>query len=85
MHVKMHVSKGEGSAGFLLDVLFEISVQPVDLLFLEFFVEGGIDAQRDADVLVAHLITGGHDVHTGKVHQGAEGMAQLMGRECIDD
>lgn len=85
MHVKMHVRKGEGSAGFLLDVLFEISVQPVDLLFLEFFVEGGIDAQRDADVLVPHLIAGGHDVHTGKVHQGAEGMAQLMGREGIDD
>ena len=69
------------SAGFLT----EVAIQKVDLLFLEFLVQRGIDAQRDVDIFVAHLIAGGHDVHTGKVHQGAEGVAQLVRGEGVDD
>ena len=69
------------SAGFLT----EISVQKVDLLFLEFFVQRGIDAQRDVDVLVAHLIAGGENVYARKVHQGAEGVAQLVRGEGVND
>ena len=47
------------SAG-LCTGLFEVSVQTVYFLLLEFFVEGGIDAKRDRDVFVAHLVAGGH-------------------------
>ena len=71
------------SAG-LCTGLFEVSVQTVYFLLLEFFVEGGIDAKRDRDVFVAHLVAGGHDVHTGKVHQSAEGMAELVRGEGVD-
>ena len=63
---------------------FEVSVQTIDFLFLKFFIEGGVDAKRDGDVLVAHLVAGGHDVHTGEVHQGAEGMAELVRGKGVD-
>ena len=66
-------------------LLFEVGVQTIDFFLLEFFIEGGIDAEGDADVLVPHLIAGGEDVHTSEIHQCAEGVAQLMGREGVDD
>ena len=40
---------------------FEVGIQTIDLFLFEFFIEGGVDAQRDRDVLVAHLIAGGQD------------------------
>ena len=66
-------------------LLFEVGVQTIDFFLLEFFIEGGIDAEGDADVLVPHLIAGGEDVHTGEIHQCAEGGALRMGREGSDD
>ncbi|MBD9197886.1 MAG: hypothetical protein EGQ09_12680 [Clostridiales bacterium] len=57
---------------------FEVGIQTIDLFLFEFLIKGGVDAQRDRDVLVAHLVAGGHDVHTGEVHQSAEGMAELV-------
>ena len=31
---------------------FEVGIQTIDFLFLKFFIEGGVDAQRDRDVLM---------------------------------
>ena len=64
---------------------FEVGIQTIDLFLFEFFIEGGVDAQRDRDVLVAHLIAGGHDVHAGEVHQGAEGVAELVRGKGVDE
>lgn len=63
---------------------FEVGIQTIDLFLFEFFIEGGVDAKRDRDVFMAHLITGGHDVHTGEVHQSAEGVAELVRGEGVD-
>ena len=70
MQVKMQVKKGREMRGSarVSTGFFEVGIQTIYFLFLKFFIEGGIDAQRDRDVLVAHLIAGGHDVHTGEVH-----------------
>ena len=69
------------SAGFLT----EISVQKVDLLFLECLVQRGIDAQRDVNILVAHLIAGGENVYAQKVHQDGKGGFLLGGVHAAAD
>ena len=63
---------------------FEIGIQTIDLFLFEFFIEGGVDAKRDRDVFMAHLVAGGHDVHTGEVHQSAEGVTELVRGEGVD-
>lgn len=54
MQVKMQVKKGGETrrsarvgTGF-----FEVGIQTIYFLFLKFFIEGGVDAQRDRDVLM---------------------------------
>lgn len=63
---------------------FEVGIQTIDFFLFEFFIEGGVDAKRDRDVFMSHLVTGGHDVHTGEVHQSAEGVAELVRGEGVD-
>ena len=54
MQVKMQVKKGEKQGGQpeLAQDFFEVGIQTIYFLFLKFFIEGGIDAQRDRDVLM---------------------------------
>lgn len=52
---------------------------------LNFFIKSSVDAQRDRDILVAHLIAGCHNVNTGEVHQCAEDVPELVGRKLLDE
>ena len=62
----------------LAGLFFEIGVQTIDLLLLEFFVKRSVDAEGDADILMTHLIAGGENIDSGKVHQGTKGVPQLV-------
>ena len=62
----------------LAGLFLEIGVQTIDLLLLEFFVKRSVDAEGDADILMTHLIAGGENIDSGKVHQGTKGVPQLV-------